>query len=350
MDNKIQRNIDNIQNGANKKASFNFKDVRVFTMPKGMKRPIAKSSSDADDAKKTGFIILIVGFIFLLIILSASYYFLVMKPNSQKINSNSKAPVQEKTEDKKVETKLASEKKETIPEKNSEKIITKKPETKKEETSNNEISTKSNPEKTEENKEPEEEIVVEEKKEEKPVVNIIDKDMDKLSSAEELILGTSDTSPDTDNDGYNDLAEMLSGYNPLGEGTIDNNENFKNFSNNHYHFSFLYPSRFVISASTDDSLILDLGNQEFFQIFIEPNKNKYSIEDWYKKQFGVNVIDQSLISKKGDWNVVKNADLKSYFFKSDRDDYVIAYNYSSADDMNYANIFEIVFNTFKMTE
>jgi hypothetical protein len=71
-----------------------------------------------------------------------------------------------------------------------------------------------------------------------------DKDRDGIEDAEEAVLGTSDfdfdtdgdglsdkseidtwktdpVNPDTDGDGYNDGFEVLSGYNPVGEGMLD---------------------------------------------------------------------------------------------------------------------------------
>jgi hypothetical protein len=65
MDNSIKKNIEAIHDGSRKKGSFNFKDIRVFTMPRGFKKASVKTKHDADSAKKTGFIILIFGSLFL---------------------------------------------------------------------------------------------------------------------------------------------------------------------------------------------------------------------------------------------------------------------------------------------
>ncbi len=48
-----------------------------------------------------------------------------------------------------------------------------------------------------------------------------DSDDDGLPDALEGALGTDKNNPDTDGDGYNDKDEIINGYNPLGEGTIN---------------------------------------------------------------------------------------------------------------------------------
>ena len=355
MDKDIKNNIKAIQDGATKKGDFNFKDVHVFTMPKGLKKASVQKNSEADSAKKTGFIILIFGSLFLLLLLAASYYFFVMKPNQIKVVDLDQVPSQEQAENKKAETK------EVVPEKNNEtsKVNNEIKKTDLEQ----EIQSPNNSQKVENREEIDSqqeqidnEIIVDDISEEvaqveKPfIVATVDNDNDGLSAKEEIAAGTSDSSPDTDSDSYADLAEMISGYNPLGEGLISDNINFKKFVNSQYSFSFYYPQTFEISANTNDAIILDLGNEDFFQLFIEVNKNKLNIEDWYKNQFGVNTIDSQLIFVNGDWNAIKKADSRSIFFKNNRDDYVIAFNYSSKNEGGYQNIFEIVFNTFKVLD
>jgi hypothetical protein len=55
-----------------------------------------------------------------------------------------------------------------------------------------------------------------------------DTDQDGLPDNLEKSLGTSLTEADTDQDGYDDFAEIMSDYNPLGEGKININENLSN--------------------------------------------------------------------------------------------------------------------------
>ena len=356
MDQDIKSNIEAIQNGATKRGNINFKDVRVFTMPKNAKGRAVQKNSEADSAKKTGFIILIFGSLFLILLLAASYYFFVMKPGQENVADLNQDVNQGQADNEKVETKeIVPEKKEETKKVNNEiKKISQEQEVQSPKVDNKDqedIENINNQQKRIDSEIVAEEDVLEESVPvEKPLIVIVDNDNDGLSVEEEMVVGTSDSSPDTDSDSYTDLAEMMSGYNPLGEGFLSDNVNFKKFVNSQNSFYFYYPQAFEVSANTNDAIILDLGDEEFFQLFIEVNKNKLNIEDWYKNQFGVNTIDNQLIFINGDWNVVKNADSKSIFFKNNRDDYVIAFNYSSKDEGEYQNIFEIVFNTFKMID
>ncbi len=350
MDNSIRKNIEAIQDGATKKGTFNFKDVHVFTMPRGFKKSSIKSGSEADSAKKTGFIILIFGSLFLVLALLASYYFFVMKPSS--LGTVTPNDAGKEIQVPAVNTEKAEQ------EKNKKEPI-RQVEAGKNLTGETEQVDSNIPEEPEDiandkNKDPNSQVEQgnennqdEEVVKEKPIiVNIVDNDKDGLSREEEIVAGTSDSSPDTDSDTYTDLAEMLNGYNPLGDGNLADNANFIKFENTKYNFSFYYPKTFLISANTDDVTIIDLGGEEFFQLFVEANEKKLSMEDWYKSQFGVDFIDPNLISTKGAWESIKNANSKSIFFKNVNADYVIAFNYSSNSGNRYLNIFEIAFNSF----
>lgn len=350
MDRGIKDNIEAIQNGASKKGDFNFKDVHIFTMPKPFKKVSTQKNSEADSAKKTGFIILVFGFLFLLMILAAAYYYFVMMPAQEELVDSNQSSIQEQEENKKAEVgDVAPEKNNEVEALNNE---VKKTTLEQENQSPNDNQGMEDQE-VQEDQEVAETItedIPEEVAEVKmpPVVPIIDNDDDGLSFKEEMVVGTSDSSPDTDSDSYTDLAEMLSGYNPLGEGSLSNNINFKKFENTRYKFSFYYPKTFKMTENSNDAIILDLGDEDFFQFFIEVNKNKLSIEDWYKNQFGVNVIDSELIFVNEDWNAIRKKDSRSIFFKNNRDDYVIAFNYSTKSEGEYQNIFEVVFNTFEV--
>jgi len=56
----------------------------------------------------------------------------------------------------------------------------------------------------------------------------IDSDGDSLSNEVEMALGTNKTQADTDKDGYSDKEELLRGFNPLGEGEFQVDQDFVN--------------------------------------------------------------------------------------------------------------------------
>ncbi|MFH1822300.1 MAG: zinc-ribbon domain-containing protein [Patescibacteria group bacterium] len=55
-----------------------------------------------------------------------------------------------------------------------------------------------------------------------------DSDADGLSDLAEVVFGTDKNLADTDNDGYNDKEEIMTGFNPLGEGSLGIDQNFAN--------------------------------------------------------------------------------------------------------------------------
>lgn len=54
-----------------------------------------------------------------------------------------------------------------------------------------------------------------------------DSDQDGLTDKEEALLGTKSDTADSDGDGYDDLTEIRSGYDPAGQGKLTNNRNLK---------------------------------------------------------------------------------------------------------------------------
>ncbi|PLX20664.1 hypothetical protein C0584_05490 [Candidatus Parcubacteria bacterium] len=347
MDKELKKNIEQVQ-----ETSYNFKDVKVYSMPKDSAKNSDSGASDADHAKKTGFIILVLGSVFLLIILAGAYYYFVAAGNKQAMSPQNANNIERDNKQNNSQVAEGLENSEPEEKMNENEMN--------DEQSNPEESAEDPADEVEEENISEDEIEVGEPEElleesdtepiedDLPEINIVDSDMDGLSSKEEQLAGTSDGFADTDKDGFNDLAEMLNGYNPTGEGELSNSQNFQKFENTKYSYLFYYPTLFKIQASSEDAVIFDLGDEEFFQIFVDTNSKKLNIEDWYKAQFAVNLIDENLIFSKNDWQAVKSADRRSIFFKNNVGDYVIAFNYSSLEKAQYLNIFEVVFNSFKI--
>lgn len=349
MNNNLRKNIESIQNdGVGKTNTYNFNSVQVRTMPKGFKRSVV--NNNADGSKKTGFVILVLGSLFLFLILGVAYYYFIASPDK---GSTNQVPITKEPESANNKVVVDSPKKEEDSGVASEKELTES-----QEVSPLSDSGETSLENGEELVEGEEQNIDTDSEEpsdpERQTVGsepsvIIDKDRDGLSSEEELAFGTSDDLVDTDGDTYTDLSEMLNGYNPIGDGTLLDNPNFIEYKSDAYNFSFIHPKLFKISANSNDIIIFDLENGEFLQIFIEKNESKLNIESWYKNQHNVSVVADSQKSQKGEWNVIRNVGNKTIFFKNDKNDYVIALNYSSNEGLRYANMLEIIFNSFKST-
>ncbi|MDA3840023.1 MAG: hypothetical protein PF572_02950 [Patescibacteria group bacterium] len=90
----------------------------------------------------------------------------------------------------------------------------------------------------------------------------VDTDGDGLYDDQEIILGTSPELADTDGDGFSDKDEIDKGYNPLGEGKLE--EDFKKTlvsgaSQLNFNFSDINSEREFASVSKNFKIILKPG-------------------------------------------------------------------------------------------
>ena len=126
---------------------------------------------------------------------------------------------------------------------------------------------------------------------------LVDTDGDGLNNDEELLIGTDPNNVDSDFDGYEDLAELKSLYDPTNKGLqILANPNFKVYSSQTLKYSLIYPSAWEVRVSADkNSIIFSSPDQSFFQLVIQDNAGKQSIKDWYNDQFNSTLGDESVI-------------------------------------------------------
>ena len=183
-----------------------------------------------------------------------------------------------------------------------------------------------------------------------------DTDGDGLLDTEEAILRTDKNSKDSDNDGYEDLVELNNSYNPAGAGRIEENSALETYNNKDFNYSLLYPKDWTISAvGGADSLFITSASGELFQVAVQPNADKESIDDWYKSQFNVEEINsgQRITIKDGQevvWSGIKGSDGLTVYLTSSDQEYIfaIAYNPVQSDILNYPNLFDLLVRSFRL--
>lgn len=172
-----------------------------------------------------------------------------------------------------------------------------------------------------------------------------DTDGDGLTDLEETLLNTNPAAYDSDGDTFADLAELKGLYNPAGNGKIIVNPNIEKYSNEKFRYSLYYPKTWNNSSLTDnDSVIFQIPNGQFMQVIVQPNIEKTSLEDWYKKQFGeYSLKPEQIILKKG-WAAIKNDDGMVYYLMNSNNENIFTINYSPGitNTISYRNIFDMM--------
>ncbi len=186
-----------------------------------------------------------------------------------------------------------------------------------------------------------------------PNADIQDLDHDGLSDAEELVIGSNVALPDSDGDGYSDLTELANLYDPAGEGKITDSGAFATYTNATYKYSLIYsPSWPIKKFGGDDSVMFDIDGSQFFQIIVQPNADKQSIEDWYGQEFGADQYDPALARVGNGWQGIAKPGGLIYYLTDNNRDYIVTltYNLGGGTAETYKNIFELLVKTFAINE
>ena len=317
------------------------KKVAIHTMPKHFMNSLKNTK---ESSKNFGILIMVVGLIILIAGLIFVYFNFFKKEdintnlinpvkiNSEKIiedNKDSKDDDKSNYKEKKIEK---PEKKDKIEKKVKQTIIA---------TSTNKIATTTEKEiatSTVENKQ----------KNYKPAT---DSDNDGLNDLEEILLGCDSSLKDSDSDGYEDKSELFKMYNPSGEGKLIVNPNIKQYSNLTNNYSLYYLSLWSINENKDGSIIFQIGEaNQFIQIITQKNIKNQTIEEWYKEQFLVSVINNSKKVYKKAWTGVKNEDGLIVYLLSPLKDkiFILTYSVPEGGILNYQNIFEMMIKSIEI--
>lgn len=178
-----------------------------------------------------------------------------------------------------------------------------------------------------------------------------DSDNDGLYDEEEYLLGCDPDLPDTDGDGYNDGDELMNMYNPAGSGQIIVNQSIRKYSNKSYNYSLYYPGAWKVKTmGGDESVLFDIGNDQFVQIISQPSAGD-KLSDWYKDKFQVDSINKSQMAYKKGWSGIKSKDRTVYYLSHPESDYIftVTYNLGVKTIDVYRNIFELMVKSMEIT-
>ena len=183
----------------------------------------------------------------------------------------------------------------------------------------------------------------------------VDADADGLTDKEEELLKTNAHNADTDADGYDDLSEIMNFYDPLiyAGGRLANSPNIKEYKSSAFNFEALYPAGWAVSTvGGADSIMFKTSDNQFMQIIIQPNADRETIAEWYKKQFNVEFIDNSKLITGQDWSGIKNENGLVVYLSDNKNNYIftVAYTPGESNILEYKNIFAMMIKALVIAE
>ncbi|MDO8259934.1 MAG: hypothetical protein Q7T50_00360 [Candidatus Magasanikbacteria bacterium] len=305
--------------------------VIIHTMPKRFFR----SAGGGDKSKNVGVLIIAFGIIFLVGIAVFAYFFFI-KPSSEEAKILNETPT---STDVKKETPKENN---TIPVEKPEEV---------EVIDNNLNNTSSSTEEiipeTEATTTPEVEVI--------PIIEVKaspDSDGDGLTDIEEAMINTIVNLRDSDSDSFDDLSEFLSLYNPAGTGSVITNPSVEKYVNIKNGYSLYYIKKMTVEnvGGSEDSVMFKFYDGQMIQVVVAENPEKLSLEEWYKKQFGVSMVSSDQRVYKKGWTGIKSDDGLVVYLVSPASDkvYSLSYNISVDNILSRKNILGLMVNSFEL--
>lgn len=307
--------------------------VIIHTMPKRFYH----STAGSEKSRNVGIIIMVLGFFVLVGIAIFSYFFLI-QPGNQALNSvgveKTKNNIEQKSE-------VLPKKEDSLATSSSDVFV--------EETIDEELEDEYREEDLKDELIDETEELVSEKRE---LVTVPDTDNDGLTDTEEAMLGTIANLRDSDSDGYDDYSEFLGLYNPAGSGSLITNQNIEKYTNIKNGYTLYYLKKMTVenAGGSEDSVIFSFFDGQMIQIVAEPNVEKLSLEDWYKKQFGVSFIEEGQRLYKKGWTGIRSEDGLTVYLVNPASDKVFSLNYNINTDNKLSRkaFFDMMVNSFSL--
>jgi len=192
----------------------------------------------------------------------------------------------------------------------------------------------------------------------KNLTTAVDTDNDGLTDVEEALLGTNPNAADSDGDGYGDLAELNSLYDPAGSGKLEASPRWHKYLNSTYNYSLLEPSNFVLKPLGGDYSVSFISpDNQFFQIEVQPNTTRASIMDWYREQFGEPAEVTLLVEGKDSsgtpsWLGIKSADGLNLYLTDNKfsNIFTLSYNVGLERIMTYPNLFNVFIKSLQFSK
>ncbi|OGF24162.1 hypothetical protein A3H09_03850 [Candidatus Falkowbacteria bacterium RIFCSPLOWO2_12_FULL_45_13] len=188
-----------------------------------------------------------------------------------------------------------------------------------------------------------------------PIVGLIpslDSDYDGLTDAEEILLGTATSTPDTDSDGYLDGAELINLYDPSASSTkLIANPGISFYENKTFGYSLLYPGVWQLTVNGgDDSIMFKSEDNQFFQVITQANAAKQTLDQWYIEQLTVAAVNDSDRSSGSSWQGIKNLDGLTVYLMDAGQNYIFTLAYTPGENniLDYIDIFDMMARSFTL--
>lgn len=180
---------------------------------------------------------------------------------------------------------------------------------------------------------------------------ILDTDGDGLTDDEELVMQTNLSEIDSDKDGYLDLAEIKSGYNPLGAGRLRDSPSLIAHVDETSGFTVLHPRNWTKqSLNNGYTLIISAPDNSLFQVSVQDNPRQQAIVDWYGETFEVPADNYGRFKNGAGWEGVMSEDgINFYLTDTKRQNiYAISYIPVVSTRLAYLNIYQMMIDTFQV--
>lgn len=177
---------------------------------------------------------------------------------------------------------------------------------------------------------------------------LIDSDSDGLNDDEETLLGSSPSTNDSNNNGYQDLVEINNNYNPIDSGRLSSNQNLALYENKTYNYEVLYPKNWAVKTLNDEAtLVFTAADDSIIQISLQDNPDKQSILTWYSATFPNVTVTYDKLKNALTWNGISGTDDLNFYLtdKNKKNIYVFSYIPAVDGRLVYPNIFKLIINS-----
>lgn len=327
------------------------RNFQIRTMPKKYKTIAAVDGQKG--TRIVGVVIIFLGFLTMVALIVAAYLYFI-KPQTELGLSVKEPIVVKKTE---TEEKSVSEKKaETTIPKTIEKDNGKEELLEEEEQELKIIIEEATTTPTKEASSTIEEIASTTSENEEDNIVLIkpdDTDNDGLFDKEELILGSDSSSPDSDQDGYDDLKEVLGLYNPINTDKLYANPGINTYRNEYLKYTLLYPKAWRMSVVGDnDSVVFAVGDGSFINLIAQPNIDHKDIVSWVNELLPKADAREDNVVEGENWRGLFHENQRIFYLTDNNFENIFIFDYSpvSEDSMDYYNIFQVMIKSFVIEE
>lgn len=177
---------------------------------------------------------------------------------------------------------------------------------------------------------------------------LIDSDSDGLNDLEEVALGTSDLSSDTNNNGYSDLVEINNNYNPVSSGKLNANTKLETYHNSFFDYQILYLKDWsVASVNSGETTIFTAPDNSLIQVSVQNNSKQLSILNWYEELFPNVTPSYDKMKSLDNWDGIMGEDGSNFYLTDKQHSHVFVVSYIPAitNRVVYPNIFQLMINS-----